>query len=163
VDGHKVCLLDTDHIGWKIFIDDAAFTRAWVWKSFTRGHNTLLMENLSDSAGWIAGRTVMGHTRRLAERVNLATLVPHPELASTRYCLAHPGQEYIVYLPDGGEVTVDLSATSGPLAVEWIHAADGTNRPADDVAGGSQRSFRAPFAGDAVLHIRKGQGKEPGR
>ncbi|RPJ25157.1 MAG: hypothetical protein EHM35_15755, partial [Planctomycetaceae bacterium] len=31
-DGHKVCLLDTDHIGWKVFMDDAAFTRAWVWK-----------------------------------------------------------------------------------------------------------------------------------
>jgi hypothetical protein len=159
-DGHKVCLLDTDHIGWKVFIDDVVFTRAWVWKSFTRGHNTLLMENLSDSTGWIAGRAAMGHTRQLADRVNLATLVPHPELASTRYCLAHPGQEYLVYLPDGGEVTVDLSAVSGPLAVEWIHTADGTNRPADDVAGGSQSSFRAPFSGDAVLHIRKEQEKE---
>jgi hypothetical protein len=159
-DGHKVCLLDTDHIGWKVFIDDATFTRAWVWKSFTRGHNTLLMENLSDSTGWIAGRAAMGHTRLLAERVNLATLVPHPESASTGYCLAHPGREYLVYLPNGGEVTVDLSAVSGPLAVEWIHAADGTNRPADDVAGGSRRSVKAPFAGDAVLHMRKGQENE---
>jgi len=35
--------------------------------------------------------------------VNLAALVPHPELASTRYCLAKPGKEYVVYLPEGGE------------------------------------------------------------
>jgi len=154
-DGQKVCLLDTDHIGWKVFIDDAAFTRAWVWKSFTRGHNTLLMENLSDSAGWIAGRAAMGHTRRLAQRVTLAAMAPHPESASTGYCLAHPGQEYIVYLPEGGEVTVDLSAASGPLAVEWIHAADGTHRAADDVAGGSQCSFISPAAGDWVLLLQR--------
>ena len=156
--GQMVCLLDTDHIGWKVFIDDAAFTRAWVWKSFTRGHNTLLMENLANSAGWVAGRAAMGHTRRLAERVNLATLVPHPELASTRYCLAEPGREYVVYLPGDGDVTVDLAAATGALAVEWIHAAEGTRRPADAVAGGGQRLFKSPFAGDAVLHIRAESG-----
>jgi hypothetical protein len=102
----------------------------------------------------------MGHTRRLAQRLNLAVLAPHPESASTGYCLAHPGQEYIVYLPDGGDVTIDLTAASGLLAVEWIHAADGTHRAADDIAGGSRHSFRTPFAGDAVLHIWKGQEKE---
>jgi hypothetical protein len=158
--GQMVCLLDTDHIGWKIFINDAAFTRAWVWKSFTRGHSTLLMENLDNSAGWTAGRAAMGHTRRLAERVNLATLHPHPELASTRYCLANPGQEYVVYLPPGGDVTVDLSAASGTLAVEWIHAAAGTIQRTATVAGGAQRAFQAPFSGDAVLYLRKSQGND---
>jgi len=156
--GQMVCLLDTDHLGWKVFIDDATFTRAWVWKSFTRGHNTLLMENLANTAGWIAGRAAMGHTRRLAERVDLATLVPHPELASTRYCLARPGSEYVVYLPAGGDVTVDLSAASGPLALEWIHPAEGHRQPADSVMGGARRAFKAPFAADAVLHLRAGSG-----
>jgi len=130
---------------------------------FARGHSTLLMENLAHSAGWIAGRAAMGHTRRLAERMNLATAVPHPESASTRYCLAHPGQEYVVYLPGGGEVTVDLSGASGLLAVEWIHAAEGTSRTANEVAGGGQRSFKTPFAGDAVLYLRKQPGKETAR
>jgi hypothetical protein len=162
-DGKKVCLLDTDHIGWKVFIEDAAFTRAWVWKSFTRGHNTLLMENLANSAGWIAGRAAMGQTRRLAERLNLAKLVPHPELASTRYCLANPGEEYVVYLPEGGEASVNLSTAPGRFTVEWIHAADGTSRPADAVAGGSQRSFRAPFSGDAVLYLGLRHEKESTR
>jgi hypothetical protein len=105
----------------------------------------------------------MGHTRRLAERLNLARMVPHPELASTRYCLANPGEEYVVYLPDGREVTVNLSAGSGQHTVEWIHAADGTRRPADAVAGGSHRAFKAPFSGDAVLYLRREQGKELAR
>jgi hypothetical protein len=161
-DGQKVSLLDTDHIGWKVFIDDAAFTRAWVWKSFTRGHNTLLMENLADSAGWIAGRAAMGHVRRLADRLNLETLVPHPELASTRYCLANPEREYVVFLPGGGEAIVNLSTAAGAFAVEWINAADGTSREAEAVAGGGQRSFQAPILGDAVLCLRR-QGEEPTR
>ena len=37
-DGRKVSVLDTDHL-W-----GHGGTPAWVWKSFTRGHNTLLMD-----------------------------------------------------------------------------------------------------------------------
>jgi len=40
----------------------------------------------------------MGDTRRYAEKMNLAAMTPHPELVSTRYCLANPGEEYLVYL-----------------------------------------------------------------
>ena len=47
--------------------------------------------------------------------MNLAEMVPHGELASTDYCLANPGQEYLVYLPEGGEVTVDLSGEHGRI------------------------------------------------
>jgi hypothetical protein len=112
------------------------------------------MENLANSAGWLAGRAAMGHTRRLAERVDLSTLVPHSELASTSYCLAQPEKEYLVYVPEGGEVTVDLSAASGPFTVEWIHVADGTTQPANEVSGGGRCSFNAPFPGDAVLHLK---------
>jgi hypothetical protein len=153
-DGHKVWLLDTDHIGWKVFIDDAAFTRAWVWKSFTRGHNTLLMENLADSAGWVAGRAAMGHTRRLAERVNMATLVPHPELASTRYCLANPGTEYLVYQPKPGEgFSVELKA--GTYGYEWFDPTKGAITDAGhlEAADGPQR-FKASFEGDVVLYLK---------
>jgi len=50
-----------------------------------------------------AARRAMGITRRCAERMNLAASTPRPELASTGYCLANPGKEYLIYLPDGGE------------------------------------------------------------
>ncbi len=153
-DGHKVCLLDTDHIGWKVFIDDAAFTRAWVWKSFTRGHNTLLMENLSDSAGWLAGRAAMGHTRTFAERMNLAAMTPRSELTSTKYCLAGLGKEYLVYQPKGGEAfSVELK--TGMYRYEWFNPAKGQDAGSGNVqaAGGGQQ-FKAPFAGDAVLYLK---------
>jgi hypothetical protein len=87
--------------------------------------------------------------------MNLADLTPRCELASTQYCLAHPGQEYLVYLPDGGEVTVDLSAAAGPLAVEWMPPVEGVLTPGGTAEGGAARTFTAPFAGDAVLVLRR--------
>ena len=154
-DGRKVILSDTDHL-WGVGGD-----RVWVWKSFTRGHNPIYMDPLRKQ-DWFAiseaemedARKAMGHTRRLAERMNLATMTPRNALASTRFCLANPGQEYLVYLPDGGEVTVDLTA-EGTFAVEWMHPVDGTMTPGEAALGGGNRAFKAPFNGDAVLHIRK--------
>lgn len=43
------------------------------------------MENLANSAGWIAGRAAMGQTRRFAERMDLAATRPENRLASTGY------------------------------------------------------------------------------
>ena len=139
-------LLDTDHI-WGIGGD-----AAWVWKAFTRGHNPLFMDPYdsvvlgSPTIGqWEDIRRAMGQTRRLADRVNLAAMTPHEELASTRYCLANPGVAYIVYLPMGGEVTVDLTGIAGTLTTEWFNPAHGYGR---DRRHGARRSeARTPGAG----------------
>jgi hypothetical protein len=69
--------------------------------------------------------------------------------------LANPGQEYLIYLADGGEVTVDLGAAKAPLAVEWFNPRTGQKRAADSVDGGAKRPFQAPFKGDAVLDLRR--------
>jgi hypothetical protein len=126
--GSKVSLLDSDHWSVKELYRDPALGRDWVWRAFIRGHNPILMEHLSPisfvdrdyplsnhDGGYIASRRAMGQTRRLAERINLAAMTPRDDLASTGYCLAHPGEEYLVYLPNGGEVTVDLSASPGRI------------------------------------------------
>jgi hypothetical protein len=106
-----------------------------------------------DIAGAESARRAMGCTRRLAERVNLAAMRPHDELASTRYCLADPGSEYLIYLPDGGDVTVDLRAASGSFAVEWVDPLSGGATDAGTVQGGLLRSLSAPEKGDWVLHL----------
>ena len=155
-DGKKVDLLDTDHIGWSIFINDADLTRAWVWKAFTRGHSTLLMENLSDSPGWVAGRAAMGQTRRYAERMNLAAMTPQDRLASSGYCLAHAAKEspeYLAYLPEGGTVTLDLSGAAGDLAVEWFDPVADKAVSGGRVTAGSSRDLVAPFKGPAVVYL----------
>jgi hypothetical protein len=87
--------------------------------------------------------------------MNLADMVPHGELASSGYCLAHPQQEYLVHLPKDGAVTVDLSAAGGELAVEWLHPVEATITINGTVSGGAKCVLKAPFPGDAVLYLRK--------
>jgi hypothetical protein len=89
-------------------------------------------------------------------------MTPHGELASSGYCLANPGKEYVVYLPNGGEETVDLFDAQGEMWMEWIHPVEGRTTPAQAVMGGAKRTLKAPFNGQAVLYLRKAVG-QPGR
>jgi Putative collagen-binding domain of a collagenase len=77
------------------------------------------------------------------------------ELVSTKHCLANPGQEYLVYLPQGGETTVDLSTAPGAFRVEWMNPSDGTTSAGQTITGGAKRTLKAPFNGDATLYVRK--------
>jgi hypothetical protein len=65
----------------------------------------------------------LGHTRSYATRMNLASMVPRNDLASTTFCLANPGLEYLVYQPSGGDFAVDLGA--GAYTYEWFNAGEG--------------------------------------
>src|SRR5262245_11148700 len=130
--GAKVILSDTDHL-WGVGGD-----RAWVWKSFLRGLNPIWMDPYEKPFVWEPlpanadeVRRNLGDSRRYAEKMNLAAMTPRDDLASTKYCLADPGSEYLVYLPDGGAVTVDLANAPGTFAVEWHNAATGKAAEAD--------------------------------
>ena len=163
-DGRKVVLTDTDHL-WGEGGDSP-----WVWKSFCRGLNPIYMDRLAvltaNSLGDLPGaervRKAMGHTRLLAERMNLVAVTPRADLATSGYCLANAGKEYLVYLPNGGTVTVDLTVAEGKLAVEWRHPIEGTRTLAGTVDGGGKRAFTAPFRGDAVLYLSGGSGRLDG-
>jgi hypothetical protein len=151
-DGRKVVIIDTDHIG--------SVSRTWVWKSFLRGHNPILMDWMNKPSPWYsqtdqeAMRRAMGQTRKMAGRMDLAEMTPHNDLASTGYCLAHPGKEYLVYLPRGGEVAVDLSGAPGKFAVEWIDPVDGSIMPGPSTDGGAKRSLRSQLGGEAALYLK---------
>ena len=154
-DGAKVSLLDTDHI-WGV-----GGSAPWAWKSFLRGHNPIFMDPYDgavlgqpDEGQWDALRRAMGLARRLSERVDLALLAPRDDLASTRYCLAFPGKEYLVYLPGGAEATVDLTAMRGQAEAVWLNPSTGEEVGGGTAPGGAPRAFRAPFEGDAVLALK---------
>lgn len=151
-DGAKVSLLDSDHLFYDNFKNNAGLTRAWVWKSFTRGHNPLLMEELGNYAGWIAGRAAMGHTRTYANRVDLASMTPQNGLSTTGYCLANPGSEVIAYQPGSGSFSVYLQA--GTYSVEWFNTAAGTTSTSSNVAVSTGwKSFTPPSA-EAALYLK---------
>ncbi|MBN2269474.1 MAG: right-handed parallel beta-helix repeat-containing protein [Sedimentisphaerales bacterium] len=154
-DGRKVVIIDTDHIG---HVD-----RTWVWRSFLRGHNPILMDWMHKPSPWYgpaeqeAMRKAMGQTRKMANRMGLAEMTPRNDVASTAYCLAHPGREYLVYQPKTGEaLTIELKA--GRYQFEWINPTQGQTTRAGhiEVSDGS-RQFKSPFDGDSVLYLKSVQ------
>jgi hypothetical protein len=104
---------------------------------------------------WEPVRRNLGHVRRLANRLDLAAMTPRNDLASTKYCLADPGNAYVVYIPSGGKVKVSLGDAPNRFTVKWVHPSTGKAVSADAVTGGGDRQFTAPFDGDAVLCLSR--------
>jgi hypothetical protein len=158
-DGTKVSLWDTDHLC------GICGDPSWVWKSVTRGHNVLLMDGYDNSRGvsdpaynpddpkWEATRRNMGYARSYVMRMDLARARPRGDLASSGFCLAVLGSEYLVFLPAGGQTTVDLSGVTGSRTVEWFNPSDGQAHAGASVAGGGTVTLAAPFSGIAVAYI----------
>lgn len=165
-DGSKVILTDTDHL-WGL-----GCTPGWVWKSFTRGLNPILMDPIKPFPGienhpswgaidhpdhplWEPNRKQMGDTLTFAKRMNLTQMHPKNILSSSTYCLANPGHEYLIYIPEGNPVTVDLSQASGTLYLEWFSVINGTTVEKSLALGGQKHEFTPPFDGEAVLYLYK--------
>jgi len=102
-------------------------------------------------ARWNPVRQTMGHIRDYADRMNLAAMTPQGKLSSTGHVLAntnaaHP--EWLVYAPSGGKFTLDLSAGSGEVTVEWMNPTTGLKVAGEKVIAGATRSFVPPFGGE---------------
>ena len=158
--GSKVMINDTDHLC------GVCGNVAWVWESFTRGQNPILMDGYDGAAIglgaagynkndpiWEAIRKNMGYARNYAIRINLAAARPRGDLASSGYCLAVVGSEYLVFLPSGGSVIVNLAGVTGARTVEWFNSANGQTVVGGSVAGGNSVRITAPFTGTAVAYI----------
>jgi hypothetical protein len=152
-DGKKVIVVDTDHLC------GLCANPTMVWKSFTRGNHFLYMD-VYDRSFLTGPRDLesiraIGYMLDAANRANLAALVPRPDLASTGYCLAQPGVEYLVYAPLGETLSVDLGPAPGrSFAVEWLDTASGTRAAGAAVPGGGRASLTSPFAGPVLVHLR---------
>jgi hypothetical protein len=147
----KVVVNDTDHLWGHTGGDNI-----WVWRSFTRGLNVLFMEELLPSPTWQdSARQAMGQVRRFGGRMNLARMKPEPRLSATGYCLADPGNEYLVFQSAKGEFTVDLSKAEGEFAAQWLNVNADRAVAAKPVQGGAVRTFTTPFPGPAALHLKR--------
>jgi hypothetical protein len=144
-DGSKIIIADTDHL-----FGMENINHKWVWKSFLRGLNPILLDHGANPGKpeipkWQLIRRSLGYARRYAQRIDLATMVPRDDLASTGYCLAHPGVAYLVYLPSGGSVTVDLRAATRTMRVEWFSPTTGETIDGETIMGGTGIEFNEPF------------------
>ncbi|MCP4593074.1 MAG: hypothetical protein GY842_20255, partial [bacterium] len=130
-----------------------------------RGYNPIFMDPYDGAvlgkrfdAKWDPIRRSLGYARRYAQRMDLANAVPTTEIASTKYCLANPGREYLVYRPAGGDDGFTITLPAGTYAYEWFDPGVGKPMGTGQVKGfGGERRFEPPFGGDAVLLLtRKG-------
>ena len=150
-DGSKVIIADTDHL-----FDPGSVTAEWVWKSFLRGLNPVLLDpdivSLPDIPPDPA-RQAMSDTRAWADRIDLINMTPQVDLASSGYALANPGVEYLIYSLGGEPIIVDVSDASGTLALLWFDPRTGDEFDGGTIPGGNRISLTAPFDGPAVLFI----------
>ncbi len=175
----KVNINDSDHSYFGMWNDSPQANRNFFWINFSQGSQTLFMDpylvyyprqhrNLPQSpivngigsrpdSRWENVRDTMGYIRRYAERMNLAEMSPQAGLSSTGHALATTTAvqpELLVYAPNGGKFSVDLSKHMGRFAVEWMNPATGAKVAARDVDGGATRTFTPSFSGDAVLYLK---------
>jgi hypothetical protein len=156
-DGSRVVITDTDHL-WGI-----GGNQAWVWKSLLRGLNPIFMDPYDCSVltgsydpGWVEPlRRSLGYARSFSERINLINMIPRTDIASSGYCLANDGKEYLIYIPERKEVTLNFQDIDGIFHVEWLNPENGETRNSGQVSGGKQIVISSPFEiQHAVLHLK---------
>ncbi|UCD30144.1 MAG: DUF4038 domain-containing protein, partial [Planctomycetota bacterium] len=89
------------------------------------------------------------------DQTSFHRLAPSQGLVNNGICAAWTNNEYIVQLPSGGSVDVNLSGATGILYADWFNPRTGDRNPIGTTTGGGTRSFTAPNANDWILHIHK--------
>lgn len=156
--GAKIIFADSDHI--------APYRRdaIWVWKCFTRGLHPQALEGYTampadppriDPVRDERVRRNLGFCLDYAQRMNLATMTPRNDLSSTTYCLAAPGQEYLVFAPQGGSFTIKLGTDAPPLRVEWLSIQTGTRLLGETLDKQGVVSLTSPLAGPVAVYLKE--------
>jgi hypothetical protein len=91
------------------------------------------------------------HLRALFEQLPFVEMVPAPEVTSEGFCLAKPGELYLVYLPRGGRAKLRLPEAD--FRAEWVDPRTGDRRPAEL---GEGATVVAPDEQDWALVLRAG-------
>jgi hypothetical protein len=101
-----------------------------------------------------------GAAAQLATLYNFFTALPYWRMqpfgavTGDAVALADPGKVYVVYLPHGGMMTVDLDKVHGSLNARWFNPITGKTGDDFSVIGGAQQEFSAPNTmDDWVLHL----------
>lgn len=93
--------------------------------------------------------------------MKLWDVAPHPELTCDRapnaaYLAAQPGDQYVLFLTEGGPVGLDLKAAPGTSAGKWVNVETGEWSRAIRLQGGAVVSLEAPGTGPWVAAFVRG-------
>jgi len=151
--GKKIIISDTDHL-WGF-----GGNHSWVWRSFTRGMHPIYMDPLCGRWDITEKRSIklrhaLGHTLNYSKKINLVKATPRNDISSTRFCLANPGKEYIVYQPKKEPFTVKLHA--GTYEYEWFDPQEGkVIATGKQTYKGSDEILKSPCKWDSVLYLKR--------
>ena len=114
--------------------------------------NDLVAEDFrSRERSWDFGRIALQFFRTSGvpfwDMTNANGLVGNTSNDNSRYCLARPGELYLVYVPSGGAIDLDLSQVAGQFGVSWFDPRNGgalSRGSVSSVAGGVRRHLGAP-------------------
>jgi len=106
---------------------------------------------------WESVWTELGGTRTFMESLPFWQMQPHNELviSGAAFCLARPGEVYALYLPSGGDVTVDLAPEN--YESSWWRPTNGRGGQFESVGHmkGGKQILKAPDQGDWAVRIIK--------
>lgn len=87
---------------------------------------------------------------------NADELVGNPAHDNSRYCFAEPGKLYLVYLPTGGQASLDLTAAQGAFTLSWFNPrTGGALQAGGQLKAGAASHFTAPDTNDWLAVIRR--------
>jgi hypothetical protein len=136
-------------------------TREIVWSVYTGGANfEMLTQPINNFADFGRHFEDMTRARGVVESLPFHQMRPSNSLLTggKGYVFAQAGQAYLVYLPDGGNLNLDLTASSNSFSAQWFNPRDGSVKAIAPVAGGGVRSFSAPDGNDWALVLRRSSG-----
>jgi hypothetical protein len=134
----------------------------WYWAAFTSGgFADYLTPDLTEHPNGSSLSEQLGRLSYLSDFVSetgYANLSPSDSLvvAGNGFLLANQSDEYVVYAPSGGTLTINLSAagTGSTLSSRWYNPRSGVFNPETIVEGGGNVTFTAPSSQDWALYIK---------
>jgi hypothetical protein len=117
----------------------------WNWK--LTADETGWPEWANSNVSWkeaieLPGAVYVGYLSKALHGVNISDILPNKEIAGGHLCLAKPGSVYIVYLPEGGNVS--LQQLTQNLTYRWFDPMGGEFTGSASVQAGIQEFSSAP-------------------
>ncbi len=115
----------------------------------------------SRDKSWDWCRAALGFFREnnipFHEMASANALIGNSRNDNSKYCLAKPGALYLVYLPDGGRVALDLGNDPGEFTLHWFNPRQGgpLKTPDGKLSGGTPVTLTAPDENDWLAVLRK--------
>ena len=125
-----------------------------IWQSFMRGYSAIDKEPDSLTSGISESlHGAIAQSIAYSKIVDIAAMQPSDAVCSSTYCLVKSGAEYLIYLPSGGSITVDLTGGQQNFSTDWFNSSGGQTIGGGLVRGGGTVTLASPFKGETLLHL----------